>query len=105
MSDVLGGFELRVLLTILRLGRESYSVPIVEELQALGRDASPSAVYVTLRRLERKGLVVSRMVPPAEGEGGRERRVFAVTDEGVAVVRATREDLSRLWDGLEVLGG
>jgi DNA-binding PadR family transcriptional regulator len=103
MSDVLGGFELRVLLTILRLGRESYSVPIVEELEALGRSVSPSAVYVTLRRLERRGLLTSRMEPPAEGEGGRERRVFAVTSEAVDLLRATRDDLSRFWDGLEAL--
>ena len=105
MSDVLGGFELRVLLTVLRLGHESYSVPIVEELEALGRRVSPSAVYVTLRRLERRGLVTSRMVPPGAGEGGRERRVFAVTPDAIALLRATRDDLSRLWDGLEVLEG
>ena len=106
MTDVLGGFEHRVLLAILRLGSESYSVPIVEELEARGREGvSPSAVYVTLRRLERRGLVESRMEPPAQGQGGRERRVFAVTTSGVDLLRETRADLEGMWDGLEVLEG
>ena len=35
MSDVLGGFEHKVLLAMMRLGAETYSVPIVRELEAL----------------------------------------------------------------------
>lgn len=106
MTDVLGGFEHRVLLAILRLGSESYSVPIVEELEAVGgRSVSPSAVYVTLRRLERRRLVTSTMAPPAPGEGGRARRMFRITDDGVMLLRETRADLDRLHEGLEVLDG
>ena len=104
MTDVLGGFEHRVLLTILRLGNESYSVPIVEELESHGRrGVTPSAVYVTLRRLEKRGLLTSSMVPPADGEGGRERRVFRITPEAVDLLRRTRADLEGLWAGVDAL--
>ena len=104
MSDVLGGFEHKVLLAMMRLGAETYSVPIVRELEALeGRDVAPAAVYVTLRRLEKRGLLTSSMVPAADGEGGRPRRVFAVTDEAIALLRSVRADLDRLWDGVEAL--
>ena len=77
MADVLGGFEHKVLLAIMRLGSSGYSVPIVRELeQRTDRSVAPAAVYVTLRRLETRGLLVSRMEPPADGVGGRARRVF-----------------------------
>jgi PadR family transcriptional regulator PadR len=104
MADVLGGFEHRVLLALMRLGERSYSVPIVRELERLhDRTVAPAAVYLTLRRLEKKGLVTSRMEPPAEGEGGRERRVFTITPEAIEVLRVSRAELARLWDGVEAL--
>ena len=43
------------------------------------------------------------MIPPAEGEGGRPRRVFEVTEEAVRLLRAARRDLEELWDGIEAL--
>lgn len=104
MSDVLGGFEHQVLLALMRLGARAYSVPIVHELEErTTRRVAPAAVYVTLRRLEKRGLLTSEMVPPAEGEGGRERRVFRVTEDGLDQLRAARQDLDRLWDGVEAL--
>ncbi len=104
MADVLGGFEHKVLLTIMRLGSSGYSVPIVRELeQGTDRSVAPAAVYVTLRRLETRGLLVSRMEPPADGVGGRARRVFDVTSEAVDLLRASRRDLDSLWDGIQAL--
>ena len=63
----LGEFEQQVLLVILRLGREAYSVPIVAELEErTGREVATSAVYVALRRLEKKSLLTSRLESPEE---------------------------------------
>jgi PadR family transcriptional regulator PadR len=104
MGDVLGGFEHRVLLAMMRLGRSAYSVPIVRELEELtGRSVAPSAVYVTLRRLERRGMLTSTLSPPEGGAGGRERRVFTITPAGVSTLREARRDLDRLWAGIEAL--
>jgi PadR family transcriptional regulator PadR len=104
VSEVLGGFEHRVLLAMMRLGRSGYSVPIVRELEEqTGRSVAPAAVYVTLRRLEKRGLVTSKMSPPEDGVGGRARRVFEVTPDAIDVLRASRRDLDRLWDGLTAL--
>ena len=61
MRDTLGEFEQMVLLAILHLGEDVYGVPIVDEIaRRTGREVAPAAVYVTLRRLEEKGLVSSR---------------------------------------------
>jgi PadR family transcriptional regulator PadR len=104
MADVLGGFEHTVLLAMMRLEASAYSVPIVRELkEQTGRSVAPAAVYVTLRRLEKRGLLTSSMSPPAEGVGGRARRVFTVTREAVKLLRASRRDLARLWDGVSTL--
>ena len=106
MAEVLGGFEHRVLLTMLRLDSTAYSVPVVLEMEKqTGRSVAPAAVYVTLRRLEKRGLLTSSMVPAEDGQGGRPRRVFEVTDAAVALLRASRRDLECLWEGLEALEG
>jgi len=98
----LGEFEQQVLLTILRLGREAYSVAIVRELEErTGREASTSAVYVALRRLEKKGLLSSRLEAPKESGEPHPRRYFALTEEALEPLKERRRALLRLWDGLE----
>ena len=55
--ETLGNFEHQILVTVLRLGGEAYSVPVVEELEErTGREVSQAAVFIVLRRLEKKGL-------------------------------------------------
>ena len=77
---------------------------VVRELeQQTGKSVAPAAVYVTLRRLEKRGLLRSRMSPPDVGTGGRERRVFEVMPEAVELLLVSRRDLDRLWDGVTVL--
>jgi DNA-binding PadR family transcriptional regulator len=98
----LGEFEHQVLLTILRLGGESYSVPIVAELEArTGREAATSAVYIALRRMEEKGLLASRFEPPEESGEPHPRRWFALTEAALEPLRDARRAFLRLWEGFE----
>lgn len=100
--DSLGELEHQVMLALLRVGPKAYTVTVVLELETrTGREAAAAAVYIALRRLEEKGLVVSHTEPPAEGQGGRDRRFFRVTAAGLAKLRETREALDNLWDGLD----
>ena len=86
--DALGEFEHQVLLAILQLGGESYSAPIVTEIESRsGRNASPAAVYIALRRLEQRGLVRSNKSEPGPNEGGRGRRTFLVTDDAIVKIK------------------
>ena len=101
-KDLLGEFEHQVLLAVLRLGEETYSVPIVLELEdRTGREVAPAAVYIALRRLEEKGLAESDMRNAPEGEGGRSRRYFGVTQSGIELLRESRRRLTNLWEGLD----
>lgn len=106
MSNPLGEFEQVVLLAALRLEGEVYGVPIVEEIERrTGRSVSPASVYVTLRRMEEKGLVTSWLSEPVAERGGKPRRCVEVTPEGVRLLRTSRRMMESLWSGLDgVLG-
>ncbi len=98
----LGEFEQQVLLTILRLGGEAYSVPMVVEMeQRSGRDVSQAAVYIALRRLEDKKLVASRMVGPTATGNAKERRYFKVNAAGRERLEECRRTMNRFWEGLD----
>jgi DNA-binding PadR family transcriptional regulator len=102
MSDYLGEFEQMVMLAILRLDDEAYGLAITEEMDAVaGRTPSSGALYTTLDRLERKGLIASTAGEPSEVRGGRPRRYVRVTPEGKALLSASRDRLMALWTGLE----
>jgi PadR family transcriptional regulator len=102
MTRRLGDFEQQVLLTILRLGGEAYSVPMVVEMEERsGREVSQAAVYIALRRLEEKGLVTSRMEDAGDTGTGRERRWFKVEPRGLESLRSARRTMDRFWDGLD----
>jgi DNA-binding PadR family transcriptional regulator len=102
----LGEFEQLVLLAILHLasddGREVYGVPVVDEIERrTGRPASRVAVYIALRRLERKGLVRTWMGTPVAERGGKARRCVTVTHTGAEALQNARDARDRMWAGLD----
>jgi DNA-binding PadR family transcriptional regulator len=98
----LGEFEQLVLLAIVQLGGDVYGVPIVDEIERrTGRTVSRAAVYVTLRRLEQKGLISARMSEPVPERGGKARRCVRVEPAGLKLLRESRRVLDRMWSGLD----
>lgn len=98
--DRIGELEHQTMLALLHLSRDAHTARIVAELEErTGHETALSSVYIVLRRLEEKGWVASEMVAP-EG-GGRDRRIFSVTAEGLARLREVRAVYTRLWDGLD----
>lgn len=97
----LGEFEHRVLLAMLRLGGEAYSVPLVVELEErTGREVSQSSVFIVLQRLEKKGLLSSRIDDEMKPKTGRVRRYFRLTPAAMKQLREYRSDLIALWEGI-----
>jgi PadR family transcriptional regulator PadR len=106
MSDrgYLGEFELMLLLAVIHLGDEAYGVPISRELEAhRGRTVSVGSVYAALERLETKGLVTSSLGDPTPERGGKAKRYFRITKEGLRQVQETRRVLTKLWQTLPAL--
>jgi DNA-binding PadR family transcriptional regulator len=102
----LGEFELMILLAVIHLGEDAYGVPISRELEGQrGRDVSVGSVYAALERMEGKGLVSSSLGEPTPERGGKAKRFFRVTKEGLRQVHETRRVLTRLWRTLPRLEG
>ena len=63
--EFLGSFELLVLLALIRLGDDAYGVPISDTIEeSSGREEAIGSVYITLDRLEARGMVSSRLGEP-----------------------------------------
>ena len=100
MSDrgYLGEFEMMILLAIIHLGEEAYGVPISREMEKYrGKEVAVGSVYAALERLEGKGLVKSMLGDPTPERGGKAKRFFQITKEGLRRVHETRRVLTRLW--------
>ncbi|HSR41414.1 MAG TPA: BlaI/MecI/CopY family transcriptional regulator, partial [Longimicrobiales bacterium] len=63
MGDgLLGELEHRVLLSLVALGPEAYSVSVAGHLEdRTGMDVALATIHVSLRRLEEKGMVRSEL--------------------------------------------
>lgn len=97
-KEYLGEFEELVLTMVGILQDEAYGNAIVTEMMdRLGRDANLSAVHVTLYRLEDKGLVKSSMGGATSSRGGRRKRIFVITNAGLAMLRSIKENRQELW--------
>jgi DNA-binding PadR family transcriptional regulator len=82
-AQQLGEFEQLVLFSLLRLGPDAYGATIRREIEGrTGRQLAISAVYVTLERLEVKGLVQSRIGEPTPERGGRRRKHYDLRPAG-----------------------
>ena len=96
----LGEVEQLVLLALLRLDREAYAVPVRELIAREARvELSRATIYITLDRLEQKGLVASYFSEPTGEPGGKARRMFRLRPEGLATLRAVRQAADRLAAG------
>ena len=104
--EFLTDLELMILLAVMRVGDTAYGVTITREIeQTTGRAVAVAVVYVTLDRLEERGLVASSVGDPTPERGGRAKRFFRVTSRGVRQARTTHGALSALWNGVPALTG
>jgi PadR family transcriptional regulator PadR len=99
--EFLGQHELMVMLAVLRLGQRAYGVPIAAEIaEKTGREMLLGSVYAILDRLEAKGLVASRLGEATPERGGRAKRYFRLTADGVRNVSEAQRALEALWVNL-----
>jgi DNA-binding PadR family transcriptional regulator len=108
-KEYLGEFEELVLTMVGILQEDAYGNAIVNEIkERVSRDVNLSAVHVTLYRLEDKGYVKSGMGGATNARGGRRKRIFTVTNAGLAMLRAKKEQQTQLWKlvpQLKIVGG
>ena len=104
VPDQIGHFEEQVLTLVAVLGEEAYGNAIVEEFKTrLEKSVNLSSVHVTLYRLEDKGLVKSQMGGSTSVRGGRRKRIFTITNAGMATLQALKTSREQLWQWLPQL--
>jgi DNA-binding PadR family transcriptional regulator len=106
-SDTLGQFEQLVLTAILSLRDDAYGVSIHSKAEELARPkpVSLGAIYVTLDRLEDKGLVSSRLSDPTPERGGRAKRCYQLEALGERALQESAVTAKRIWDETEAVWG
>ena len=94
----LGEFEELVLLAVGILFEDAYGLAIVDELERqTGRNIMVSSVHKALVRLEDKGYLKSHMGGASEVRGGRDKRLYTLTQAGKKVLNDSRELRNSMW--------
>jgi DNA-binding PadR family transcriptional regulator len=65
------------------------------------RVVSPGAIYTALDRLERRGLVRSRLGEPTPQRGGKRKRYYQITTRGSQAVARAHHSLAQMARGLK----
>jgi DNA-binding PadR family transcriptional regulator len=105
-GELLGQFEIHVMLALAALGDEASGVPIQRLLEErTGRAMAMGAIYGTLGRLHDKGLVRYRWSESRPVPGGKARKLFTLTATGARELREATSMLSRMQQGLPEFGG
>jgi DNA-binding PadR family transcriptional regulator len=104
MAEHLGDLELLVMLAHIRLGDDAYGVTIGREIEQKGRrPAALASVYAVLERLERRGWVRSELGEATPERGGRAKRHFHITAQGLKELKRARAGLIGMWQGITEL--
>ena len=100
----LAEFELLVMVATLRLGAdEAHPVSIASDItERTGRIVRRANVYMTLQRLEDKGLLTTALGEARPERGGRPRRIVTLTRAGAAAVRATMTAITAMTRGVKI---
>ncbi|MGE5833431.1 MAG: PadR family transcriptional regulator [Acidobacteriota bacterium] len=102
-GDFIGEFELYVMLAIIHLGDDAYGIRIRQEIERrTGREIVIGAVYATLGRLRDKQLVGFTLSAPEPVQGGRARKHYLLTPDGVRALRHSTSMLTRMMAGADL---
>ena len=91
-----------VLLAVWRMQNDAYGVPIRSQLiDVTGQNWSLSSVYDALDRLEKKRYLESYLSEPSTERGGRSKRIYKHTKDGLKAMIEIKNVQERIWSGIE----
>jgi PadR family transcriptional regulator PadR len=97
----LGDFEVLLLQVLSQMDPGPDGAVIRESAEAsAGRLIAPGAIYTALDRLERRGMVTSRLGDPTAKRGGKRRRLYQLEPAGHAALSDARASLMSLVEAL-----
>ncbi len=91
------------LLAVLYLQEDAYGVAIRNHLRKMtGQSWAFGAVFVTLNRLEKKKMLESRLADPTPRRGGKSKRIYRLTTEGLEELTRIRRIQQAVWKSIAV---
>ena len=94
----LGEFEELVLLLVVALPDEAYSVAIADKIkEKTGRSYAHSVIHTALYRLEEKGFAQSKMGAATSERGGRRKRMYTITAAGMKALETSKAHRDQFW--------
>lgn len=101
MTELLSRTEEMILLAVIQLGDNAYGVTIREYLaNVLGKPVSVGAIYVPLERLDKAGYLSPSVGAPTPERGGRSKRFYRITPQGLEALQETEKLHDTLWAGI-----
>ncbi|MEQ9425430.1 MAG: helix-turn-helix transcriptional regulator [Cyclobacteriaceae bacterium] len=95
----LGEFEELVLLIVVAIPDDAYSVSIADTIKdKTGRKPAHSVVHTALYRMEEKGFVKSEMGEATAERGGRRKRMYKITAAGMKALEVSKAHRDTFWD-------
>ena len=94
--------ELLVLIAVLQLHENAYGVTIQKEIEnRTGKAVAPSAVYITLDRLVKKGYIATELGEPTPQRGGRAKRYFRILGLGEKALKESFASVAKMAGDLK----
>ena len=88
-------------MALVRLGPEAYGLTIRQEIeQCTGRTVAAGALYTALDRMEKRGLVTSRLGDPTPQRGGKRKRLYTLEPAGQRALARVYESLRAMATGV-----
>jgi PadR family transcriptional regulator, regulatory protein PadR len=92
------------LLAIWRLHDNAYGVTIRNNLQEVtGKTWAFGALFITLERLVKKEFLTSYLTEPTPERGGRSKRIYRITADGLEALKEIKKMQETLWAGIPEL--
>ena len=98
MNLSLGALEEVILLLVLR-EKESYGAELVKRyIEHMQKEITLPAVVMVLKRLEKKGMLRSKMGEPSPERGGRRKVIYEATESGYRTIEEAMKAKNQIWD-------
>lgn len=105
MKKILSRPDELVLLSVWRLQGDAYGVTIRKYIiESTGQDWSVGAIYDSLERLQNWDYLRSFQSDPTPERGGKRKRYYELTDDGVIALNDLKKVQDSMWDNLPNLG-
>jgi len=96
--DTLSRREEQILLAVGYLQEEAYLVAIRKHLSSVqGKEWSIGAIHIPLRRIEKKGFLLSSFGKSTAERGGRRKKIYRLSASGLAALKKSKSIHDLLW--------